>query len=64
MYLKTQQKLDVHVTEFCQYTLRQFISYNYYQLCFKANSKDMFFELFLNRNPLVKETEEVLLFIL
>lgn len=62
MYIKSQQKMVV--TKFCKYTLRQFVSYNYYQLCIKENKKNMFLKLFLNRNPLVKETEGVLLFIL
>ena len=62
MFINSQQKLDI--TKFCKYTLRQFISYNYYQLCGKENRKDVFSKLFLYKNPLVKETEGVLLFIL
>lgn len=61
LFIKSQQKMDV--TKFCKYMLRQFISYNHYQLCIKENRRNIFSKLFLNRNPLVKETEGVLVFI-
>lgn len=61
LFIKSQQKMDV--TKFCKYMLKQFISYNHYQLCIKENRRNIFSKLFLNRNPLVKETEGVLIFI-
>lgn len=61
--LMLQNNKTVHLTSFCKYLLRHYIYYNYHYMCIVNNNRKVFFKKFLKNNPLLKETEGVLLFI-
>lgn len=61
--LLLQTNKRIHLTSFCKYLLRHYIYYNYHYLCIEKNNRKMFFEKFLRNNPLLKETDGILLFI-
>lgn len=60
-FFHINQKMDLK--RFCKYLLRHFIYYNYHYMCIVQDNRKMFSKKFLKKNPLLKETEGVLLFI-
>ncbi|XP_056018522.1 uncharacterized protein LOC125671368 [Ostrea edulis] len=61
IFLQSEKKIDIE--RLCRYTLRHYISYNHYQLTVLEKKMNLFKKFFLHRNPLLKETEGILLFI-
>ncbi|CAC5361463.1 unnamed protein product [Mytilus coruscus] len=53
---------NVHLTKLFQYTLKHYVTYFYVYLCKQNNKSNVFEKNFLKDNPIVQETDDVLVF--